>query len=274
MAAEQIPSVGARCGAPRAAPTAVPRSGTPIPWRACHQAASRWRAGEANSDGRVQAGRHGAPWRSGAKCEIRARTLGSSAQGHALGSGEWGSKADGRGLGRKSTAGGAGGVQNAISVQRPYGPSDGRCGRMWHGGVGGGGPRRRSGKSRSYPIRLVAGTPFAGTRAGKTTIPTSMPCNVRNAMQRLPPGAWPGGENGPRRAAPAGGRWPARGPAMTAIQEVRRAGRRGAATCGWHSLRRDAGDENEIPASMPCNVRTDGAGRRRRGADGRLEGRP
>jgi hypothetical protein len=60
-------------------------------------------------------------------------------------------------------------------------------------------------------------------------------------------------ENGRRRARPAGGRWPARGPAMTAIvevrpaatEEVRRAGRRGAATCGRHSLRRGAGDENE-----------------------------
>ena len=35
--------------------------------------------------------------------------------------------------------------------------SGGRCGRVWHGGVGGGGPRRRSDKSRSIPIRLSGG---------------------------------------------------------------------------------------------------------------------
>jgi hypothetical protein len=86
-------------------------------------------AGEDGSDGRVQAGPRGARRRSGAKFDFRARTFGSSAQGHALRTEERAGEAGGRGSGRKGMAGGSGGAQNAISMQRPYGAGVGQKGR-------------------------------------------------------------------------------------------------------------------------------------------------
>jgi hypothetical protein len=59
-----------------------------------------------------------------------------------------------------------------------------------------------------------------------------------------------------------------------ATEEVRPAGRRGLRLA---ACTRRAGSrlmKTKIPTSMPCNVRTDGTGWHRRGADGRLEGRP
>jgi hypothetical protein len=173
MAAEQIPPTGGRCDAPWATLRGRHRPLSPDPPLQSHtEPATRRRAdgdaGEADSDGRAQAGARGARWRSGAKCEIRAKTLWSGARAGKRGAGRQGRQQgrDGRGSGRKGTAGGSGGARNRISMQRPYGAGRGPAGPAWSdsdrtataGGCGG----ARNAISRSDPMHWGAGQWGAG----------------------------------------------------------------------------------------------------------------